>query len=353
MTIDKAGKMRQEDALDKELIGKFLTENLTEFSITKTIEILQFPSGASNLTYEIKGDNQSLILRTSPAGANIKSAHDMGREYKVLSRLISHFPYCPKPLAYCDDRAILDRPFYVMEKVTGMIPRRDMPVTLSESQHTELCKNLVDVQVKLHGVDIVEKGLIELGKPEGYVSRQISGWCDRFQKARTDDVPNGITLMSWLMDNQPADSYSNPGSASFIHNDYKFDNLVLDREQPTKIISVLDWEMSTVGDPLMDLGCSLAYWIEAGDSDELEMIRMQPTNLKGMMTRDQVVDYYLQQSGRTVANFNYYYVFGLFRLAVIAQQIYKRFKEGKTSNTKFANFGKVCTILLSECKKYT
>jgi len=154
-------------------------------------------------------------------------------------------------------------------------------------------------------------------------------------------------------DNQPPDSYNRAAEASFIHNDYKFDNLVLDIQQPTKIISVLDWEMSTVGDPLMDLGCSLAYWIEAGDSKQLEMIRMQPTHLKGMMTRDQVVDYYIQQSGRRVANFNYYYVFGLFRLAVIAQQIYKRYKEGKTTNKKFADFGQVCTILIMECKKYT
>ena len=164
MTIDKATKVRDEDALDIDKISEFIAIALPDFKVNQGIEILQFPSGASNLTYEIKGDQKSLILRTSPAGANIKSAHDMGREYRVLSSLISHFPYCPMPLAFSDDKNVLGRDFYVMEKVEGIIPRRDFPVKLSAEQHTQLCKNLVDVQVKLHAVDIVDKGLIELGK---------------------------------------------------------------------------------------------------------------------------------------------------------------------------------------------
>ena len=352
MTIDKATTVREEDSIDINQVTDYIKQKLPEVVINKPIDILQFPSGASNLTYEIRCAEQSLILRTAPKGVNIKSAHDMGREYKVLSRLIEHFPYCPRPLAYSNNESILGCEFYIMEKVEGIIPRREMPIEYSEQDLQLLCTNLLDVQVQLHEVDIVAKNLIELGKPEGYVSRQISGWCNRYRKARTDDVPQGNELMDWLEANQPADSYATAAQASFIHNDYKFDNIVLDIDNPTSIISVLDWEMSTVGDPLMDLGCSLAYWVEADDSEMLQKIRMLPTHLKGMMTRDELVDYYLQKSGRQVASVNYYYVFGLFRLAVIAQQIYKRYKEGKTHNKKFAQFGVFCTVLINECKKY-
>lgn len=352
MNIDKATAVRQEDKLEEDKISEFISENLPELSIDKGIEILQFPSGASNLTYELKLDELSLILRTSPRGANIKSAHDMGREFQVLSKLIKHFPYCPEPLAYSEDVSIVGRPFYLMQKVDGLIPRRQMPVELSEQQLNRLCQQLVDVQVELHALDIIDTGLIELGKPRGYVARQVTGWCGRYKKARTEDVPQADGLMQWLLDNQPEDSYDNPQQASFIHNDYKLDNIVMDAQQPTKIISVLDWEMSTVGDPLMDLGCSMAYWVEASDAEALQKIRMLPTHLPGMMTRDEVVDYYLQKSGRKLDSFNYYYIFGLFRLAVIAQQIYKRYKEGKTSNKKFAVFGQFCSVLIAECKKY-
>ncbi|MFT5451902.1 MAG: aminoglycoside phosphotransferase (APT) family kinase protein [Enterobacterales bacterium] len=352
MSLDKATTVREEDSIDIAKVTEFVRQALPEIAVNDSVEILQFPSGASNLTYEIKCADRSLILRTAPKGANIKSAHDMGREYKVLSRLIEHFPYCPRPLAYSADDSVLGCEFYIMEKVEGIIPRRDMPIDYTEQELKLLCTNLIDVQVQLHDVDIVAKNLIELGKPEGYVSRQVSGWCDRYKKARTDDVPQGDELMNWLMSNQPNDSYETAAEASFIHNDYKFDNIVLDINNPTSIISVLDWEMSTVGDPLMDLGCSLAYWVEAGDSEQVQQIRMLPTHLQGMMTRDELVGYYLQKSGRQVDSFNYYYVFGLFRLAVIAQQIYKRYKEGKTHNKKFAQFGLFCTVLINECKKY-
>ena len=349
---DQPQVTREEDSLDESKVLNYLKQEMAGIENVESIEILQFPGGASNLTYQVAFGDQTMILRTAPRGANIKGAHDMGREFNVLSRLQGHFPYCPKPIAYSDDETILGRPFYLMEKVEGLIPRREMPVELNPEENRVLCENLISIHTDLHAVDISKTGLIELGKPEGYVSRQVSGWCGRYEKARTEDVPKGSTVMKWLMDNQPDDSYNTAAQASFIHNDYKFDNVVLDSNNSTEIISVLDWEMATVGDPLMDLGCSMAYWIEAKDSDEMHMIRMMPTHLEGMMTRDQVVDYYIQKSGRNIANFNYYYVFGMFRLAVIAQQIYKRYKEGKTSNKKFAILGKFCSILLLECKKY-
>jgi len=349
---DQPQATREEDALDETKIVNYLKQVIDGTNEIESVEILQFPGGASNLTYQVGFGNQTMILRTAPRGANIKGAHDMGREFNVLSRLQGHFPYCPEPIAYTDDESILGRPFYLMEKVEGLIPRQEMPVELNPEENKILCENLVSIHTDLHAVNINKTGLIELGKPLGYVSRQIAGWCGRYEKARTDDVPQGKTVMNWLMDNQPDDSYDIAEQASFIHNDYKFDNVILDSKNPTEIISVLDWEMATIGDPLMDLGCSMAYWIEANDCDEMHMIRMMPTHLKGMMTREQVVDYYIQKSGKDIADFKYYYVFGMFRLAVIAQQIYKRYKEGKTSNKKFAILGKFCSILLMECKKY-
>ncbi len=352
MTMDKAQPVRTEDALNTDKISDFLLQSMPQEFDGNIMQILQFPGGASNLTYEIQLQDRSLIIRTSPAGANIKSAHDMGREFNVLSKLQGHFPYCPKPLAYSEDTDILGRPFYVMEKVNGIIPRKDMPVEMNKSQVRELCNQLINVHVDLHDIDIKSTGLIELGKPEGYVSRQVSGWCERYRNARTDDVPSGREVMDWLKSNEPNDSYNKAEDASFIHNDFKFDNVILDQNDPTRIISVLDWEMATVGDPLMDLGCSLAYWIEKGDSQAMQMIRILPTNIDGMMTRDEIIDRYIQKSGRQIASFDYYYVFGMFRLAVIVQQIYKRYKEGTTTNRKFASFGQIASVLIAECKKY-
>jgi aminoglycoside phosphotransferase (APT) family kinase protein len=352
MTIDKASRVRDEDALPLDNIRDYLVEAIDGFSGNESIELKQYPSGASNLTYEISWPGQAIILRTSPRGANIKSAHDMGREFQVLSKLGQHFNYCPTPLALCSDEAVIGREFYLMEKVEGMIPRQTMPMDYSPEQLTSICKQLMDIQLELHQLDINATGLIEMGKPEGYVSRQVSGWCERYKNARTDDVPDGNELMQWLLDNQPADCYATPEQASFIHNDYKLDNIVLDANQPDKIISVLDWEMATVGDPLMDLGNSMAYWINANDPEPMQHLAMMPTRDKGMMTREELVDYYLGKSGLSIDSFDYYHCFGLFRLAVIAQQIYKRFKEGKTSNKKFAAFGQFVQILIGSCKRY-
>jgi len=275
----------------------------------------------------------------------------MGREYSVLSKLRAHFPYCPKPLAHSADKSIIGREFYMMEKVEGIIPRRELPIEYSKDGLQQLCRNLIDVQVQLHQVDIVKTDLIQLGKPQGYVSRQVSGWCGRYQNARTDDVPKAEHLMDWLTSHQPADRCQRAEEASFIHNDYKLDNVVLDPSHPSQILTVLDWEMATVGDPLMDLGNSLAYWVQENDSEALKQIRMMPTHLDGMMSREELIAYYLEKSGFDVAQFDYYYIFGLFRLSVIAQQIYKRFYQGKTTNKKFANFGKVCSILIAECEQ--
>ena len=327
---------------DSANLGPYLAETLPD--LRGEIQVKRVPGGASNLTYIVSVGDTELVLRRPPFGTKAKSAHDMGREYKVLSCLQSVFPYCPKALAYCEDDSVLGEPFFVMEKLDGVILRRDLPedLILGPDEARALCENLVDVHVELHAVDYEAAGLAGFGKPVGYVERQVLGWNKRYQNARTGDVPDNSGLMDWLADNMPADS----GRAAIIHNDYKFDNVVLSDDGERMVISgVLDWEMSTLGDPLMDLGCSLAYWIEAGDPAPLMQARMMPTQLPGMMSRREILDYYRQRSRMADGPFDFYYAFGLFRLAVIAQQIYYRYAKGETCDRRFAHFGQMGAIL--------
>ena len=339
--IDQAKAPREGEELDQAKLEGWLRDNLTQLS--GDIEIAQFPGGASNLTYLVKIGDTQLVLRRPPFGANVASAHDMGREYRVLSKLSAVFPQAPEPLAYCEDESVMGAPFYVMRRIEGIILRREMPkdLTLGEDGNRRLCENLLDTLFELHNIDYEAAGLGDLGKPAGYVERQIKGWDGRWEKARTDDVADAPELRQWLMDKQPGDS----GYVGIIHNDYKFDNVILDPNEPTRIIGVLDWELATLGDPLMDLGCAMSYWVEKDDPPPMLMARMCPTFEPGMPTRAELVNRYAERAGMTIDNFDFYYVFGLFRLAVIVQQIYRRFYEGKTQDKRFAMFGQMATFL--------
>ena len=338
--VDEPASPRRGEELDAEAIRRYLDAELPEF--TGPVRVAQFPGGASNLTYLLRVGERQLVLRRPPFGTKARSAHDMGREFRVLSRLHDVFPYCPRPLSYCEDADILGEPFYVMERVEGIILRRDIPpgLALDADAARRLCRNLVDVHLELHAVDPDSAGLADLGKPAGYVSRQVEGWSRRYRNARTEDVPDNEALMEWLADAQPAST----SRGAIIHNDYKFDNVVLHPDD-LRIIGVLDWEMATLGDPLMDLGCSLAYWIQADDPEALQQLRMMPTHLPGMMTRQEIVDYYGERSGMETGDFRFHYAFGLFRLAVIVQQIYFRFVRGQTHDERFAGFGRMCSLL--------
>lgn len=333
---------RPGEELDAGLVADYLASELPGF--TGPVEIAQFPGGASNLTYLVRSAAGEWVLRRPPFGTKARSAHDMGREYRILSRIHDSFPYAPQPLLFCADRGVLGEEFYLMERLKGLVLRRDLPagMDLSPAQATALCRNLVDVHTELHAIDPEAAGLGELGRPDGYVARQVAGWSDRYRAARTDDVPDNEALMSWLAANRPPEA----ARATIIHNDYKFDNVVL-CESPDgwRISGVLDWEMATIGDPLMDLGASLAYWVQADDPEPLRQIRMLPTHLPGMMRRSEVVEYYCARAGIAPLRFDFYYVYGLFRLAVIVQQIYYRFVLGQTKNPRFAPFGQFCTVL--------
>ncbi len=345
--LDQAGKVRDENAFDPQLILPFLRSQIPDLE-AGPMELQQFAGGASNLTYLLKVGEREMILRRPPAGTKAKSAHDMGREFRVMQKLQPHFP-CPRPLAYCEDESLIGSTFYVMEKLTGIILRRDLPQGLSYTpeQARRLSLNFLDTQIRLHTLDYTAAGLADLGKPQGYVERQMRGWVERYGKALTDDVPRCEAIIAWLQAQQPADSVR-PG---IIHNDYRFDNVVLSPQDGLTIIGVLDWEMATIGDPLLDLGSSLAYWVEAGDDPRMQAVRMQPSHLPGMPTRRELLDYYAEKSGLAIANPDWYYVFGLFRLAAIVQQIYYRYKLGQTTNPKFKGFGMFVTLLSQVAEK--
>ncbi|MDI6798205.1 MAG: phosphotransferase family protein [Desulfatibacillaceae bacterium] len=329
---DKPKQTREGEQLDAAKVEQFLKDSIK--GLSGQLSINQFPSGHSNLTYLVSVGDKQLVLRRPPFGKKAKTAHDMGREFRILSALHPVFPYCPKPLAYTDDPAVMGCPFYVMERISGIILRKDLPkgLALDPKQAAALCKELMDIHISLHKLDYKAIGLEDFGKPVGYVDRQVDGWSRRYRDARTPDAPDFEDIMAWLDKNRPVGQ----ARAAVIHGDYKFDNVVLDPANPLKIIGVLDWEMATIGDPLMDLGCSLAYWVQKGDPAEVEQIRMMPTNIDGAMTRRELVDYYRQQTGLAIDNWPFYFTFGLFRLAVIAQQIYYRFYHGQTKDNRFA-----------------
>ena len=328
--IDQPKNIRKGEELDIAKLSAYLTENLEGFS--GELELSQFPSGFSNLTYLLKSGDKEFVLRRPPFGANIKGGHDMHREYRVLSALQGFYEKAPKPVIYTDDESVMGAEFYMMERVRGVIlrgrPPKDLP--LSPELMRSISEACVDHLADLHLMDLDKAGLSDFGKPEGYTERQVTGWIRRYYNAETDKLPHMDQVAEWMQKNIPEQRY-----VSFIHNDYKYDNLVLNPEQLDEIIAVLDWEMSTVGNPLMDLGTSLAYWAQADDSDALKPFSL--TWLPGNLNRAGFVDFYEEKTGFDLSDKVYYYVFGAFKIGVIIQQIYARYKKGLTQDPRFAN----------------
>lgn len=337
-----SGEVRSEDVFDVLAMDRWLRE---QTSLPEGLpEVEQFRSGASNLTYLLRYADLELVLRRPPHGPKAASAHDMGREVRIQTALLPTYPYVPHVIAYCNDEHVIGSPFYVMERINGSILRDDIPASLDRPAITTLGEVFIDGLSTLHQVDPTP--LSDLGKGPGYVQRQVGGWAKRYRAALTPDVPDGERLIAWLEHHQPEDVAS-----VVLHGDWRLDNIVLDLAATPRLVGVLDWELSTVGDPLMDLGSSLAYWVTADDDPDFASLRRQPSHVGGLPTREALVARYLDKSGIPCDDFTFYEVFGLFRLAVICQQIWARYVMGATTNPAFSGFGDGVRILISRAEE--
>jgi aminoglycoside phosphotransferase (APT) family kinase protein len=346
LEFDGATPVRSGEELPIAPLENYLRHHLPGVSGPLTVE--QFPHGHSNLTYLLRLGAEELVLRRAPFDNPVKTAHDMGREFRVLSKLWSAFPAAPRPLLFCEDAGILGVPFYLMERRRGIILRRQVPPGLDIDRSTarRLSTSLIDNLARLHSLDYRAVGLGDLGKPEGYVSRQVTGWAERYDKARTDELPAMDRVARWLAERIPPAS-----DAALIHNDYKYDNLVLDPRDLTRVVAVLDWEMATVGCPLMDLGTTLGYWVEDGDPPALRRSATGPTDLPGSLTRRELAGRYAEQTGRDMSGVLFHYVFGLFKITVIVQQIYARYVRGHTRDARFANLSDLVAVLAEQADR--
>ncbi len=338
---DRTAAVRPEEELALARLEPFLRSHFPGERGPLVVE--QYPSGHSNLTYSVRLGDKEVVLRRPPFGSKVKSAHDMSREFRALSKLHPAYSLAPKVLLYCDDESILGCPFYVMEPIRGIILRKDPPAGLQFAPETarRLSESFIDNLARLHSVDYAAIGLADLGKPQGYMERQVKGWTERYCGSQTHDLPEVAPISAWLKEHMPPTS-----EAALIHNDYKYDNVVLDPADVTAIVGVLDWEMCTIGNPLSDLGSALAYWVDPQDPQELQQIRWGPTNFAGSLTRAQLLERYAKNMRRDVSDMVFYLAFAQFKVAVIVQQIYYRYHQGLTNDARFAALLDVTKILL-------
>lgn len=332
--------VREGEELNEENLKQFLLENNLITTVDSQLSIVQFSNGFSNLTYLLNIESKEYVLRRPPFAAP-KRGHDMGREYKVLSNLNKIFKKAPRAFAYTKDVHIIGAPFYIMAKVDGIIltPTEAKKRQLAPDEFKTISDTWLDSFVAFHDIDYKAAGLEDLGRPEAYVERQVTNWSKQYVAAMTDDVPVAEKVMAWICDNQPK-NYDH----TIIHNDFKYDNVVFRDDSWDEIVSILDWEMCTLGDPLMDLGTSLGYWTTATDPNIMKQGLQSPTVMEGNPSRTEIVQQYALKSGRNVDNLIFYYAYGLFKIAVIAQQIYYRYKHGHTSDPKFAYLNKASEL---------
>jgi aminoglycoside phosphotransferase (APT) family kinase protein len=339
--LDHPAAIRSGEELDLAKLEPYLRRHFPDEA--GALEVRQFPSGHSNLTYSLRLGGKELVLRRPPFGSKVKSAHDMSREFRVLSKLHSVYSPAPQALSYCDDDGIIGAPFYVMEPIRGIILRRNLPPDLnfSAEKARTLSESFIENLIRLHSVDYRTAGLSDLGKPEGYLERQVRGWTERYYGSKTHDYPEVEKISSWMQQRMPTTN-----GAALIHNDYKYDNVVLDVNDITRIVGVLDWEMCTIGDPLSDLGTALAYWVDRADPELVQQNRWGPTIEPGSFTRAEIVHYYAEKTGCDASQIAFYLTFARFKLAVIVQQIYYRYQQGLTKDERFASMRDKIQFLL-------
>ncbi|HUF03824.1 MAG TPA: phosphotransferase family protein [Aridibacter sp.] len=328
--------VRTGEELDEVRLVEFLRSEL-RIPVDELV-IRQFPAGSSNLTYSVTADGREFVLRRPPFGNMVKTAHDMSREYEILSRLTDAYPPAPKPVVYCGDENVMGAEFYLMERKRGLIIRGEAPEAMKESAELsrEVCRSFVGNLADLHRLDYEAIGLGDFGRPEGYTRRQVVGWSQRYFNSKTDEWDELEEAIFWMNNNVPEDA-----GAALVHNDYKFDNVIFNPGDLTKVVGVLDWEMATVGSPLMDLGTTLGYWMSSEEGEEMLSMPFNPRLLMETASRKEIGEMYAEFSGRDVSNVCFYYVFGTIKIAVIAQQIYFRYKKGFTTDKRFERFDRL------------
>ncbi len=335
--------VRAGEELDWKSLEAYLRERLPatldgEMDRDAEMAVTQFPGGHSNLTYCVRLGEREFVMRRPPFGPVAPTAHDMPREYRLLAAINPHFPLAPKPYLLCEDAGVIGAPFYLMERRRGVVVRQAIPPEIGEdlALRRRISESLIDTLVDLHAVDIQSTGLANIGKPAGFVRRQVEGWAARWERSKTTDLKEMNETAEWLIEHLPPDC----GAPTLVHNDYKLDNVMLDPDDPARIVAILDWEMCTVGDPLVDLGLLLCYWPQADDPEvfagSLRSVTMEP----GWMKRTEIVQRYAARSGRDLSNIGYYYALATFKLAVVIQQIYYRYHVGQTHDARFAEFDK-------------
>jgi aminoglycoside phosphotransferase (APT) family kinase protein len=344
MQTSDTAPIRPGEELDWKALELYLIEHLSSklddgaIDPNAKFEVDQFPGGHSNLTYRICFGGREFVMRRPPFGPVAPTAHDMPREYRLLAAINPHFPLAPKPYLLCEDANVIGAPFYLMERRCGIVVRQTIPPEIGDDLELRhrIGENLVDTLAGLHAVELETTGLIKIGKPQGFVKRQVDGWAGRWERAKTSESAEMTGTAQWLIERLPPD----PERPSLVHNDYKLDNIMLDPADPARIVAILDWEMCTVGDPLVDLGLLLCYWPQADDPDIFSDSLRSVTMLPGWMKRSEIIERYAERSGRDVSNIAYYHTLAVFKLAVVIQQIYYRYHVGQTKDARFADFDK-------------
>jgi aminoglycoside phosphotransferase (APT) family kinase protein len=333
-------EVRPTEQLDWTALAKYLRWNLPSqlkgLDLAADLEVSQFPGGHSNLTYLARMGGAELVIRRPPLGPVPPKAHDMAREYRWLAALNPVFPLAPRPYLLCEDTSVIGSVFYVMERRRGIVVRHEEPLPLADhpAQRRRVSEALIDTLANLHAVDVSSPPLADMGKPEGFVERQVRGWTDRWQRSKTSEIPEMESLAAWLLERLPP----NPERPSVVHGDFKLDNVLLDPLDLGHIVAVFDWEMSALGDPLVDLGILLAYWAPTAPPSQKDALTTV-THREGYLTREQLIERYALRSGRDVSAIGFYETFALFKIAVVIQQIYFRYVRGQTDDPRFANFG--------------
>ncbi|MEW6443667.1 MAG: phosphotransferase family protein [bacterium] len=334
--------VREGEEFDRERLAAYLRGRLE--GTDRPLSVLQFSGGHANLTYLLRYGDLEYVLRRPPIGPVAATAHDMSREHRVLSVLYKAYPLAPRAFLFCEDPALIGAPFFIMERRRGTVVRSVVPPEFGGGEdpavNRALSEVLIDALVALHRVDYKSVGLEALGKPEGFMERQVRGWAGRYERAKTQEIPCAGLVYEWLMDQLPASP-----EPALVHNDWRLDNMMLDSEDPSKAVAVFDWDMCTLGDPLADMGCVLSFWFEPGEA--LGAMAAMPSQAAGFMTREEAIRRYGEKSGRDVSSMDFYYVFGLFKMAVVVQQIYLRYARGQTRDPRFQYFGTGAELLFS------